>query len=166
MIAVMPVVLNWKNYIVVAALPLLAACNDSISSQALRVWHIEYRVSGGLIGKMQGLDLAANGRGVVFDQRRGIRQDFIAPTSQVHTLSTEIDRLKNDPAPHRRKTGTGRKCADCITQHVRISFEQGDLAFNNRMGVAATPENTVIFKTLSQMLAHALTGAMSNSTTR
>ena len=148
-----------KTYFATLLLLTLIACSTPVIQED---WRVEYRVSGGITGKMQGLILSANGQYTVFDKRRNIEKQLVATEQQLNTISKHVTKLIENERSElsNRVVRTRKHCADCITSQLILHHHSK----NRPISVAHSPAYGVILGILSKMLLQGLASSTGQST--
>lgn len=148
---------SFRNINLVAALcAILAACVNNTAPEKAAHWYVEYKVSGGFAGKIQGLDIGHDGHYRVYDRKRRLVRKRLATPEQLATLSEQIALLAAKPKTRQEKTRPRRPCADCITRHVEIRYGNRHFSHKYRPGMKQNAAYSVILNLLSKMLKRGL----------
>lgn len=135
---------------------LITACSHNVSAEKNELWHIEYTVSGGIAGIIQGLSIAHDGKYRVHDKKRKFTKSLTASPEQISLIRAQIELLSNNSNSQPLKTPFRRRCADCITQQVLINYKNSKFSHKSRRDLPQNPSYKVLLKILSSMLKQGL----------
>jgi hypothetical protein len=117
-------------------------------------WQLKLRISGGIAGLDQQLELASTGDLKAIDRRRGIEVSARASASDTTQIASLIAGVESvDPAPRRARTA----CSDCLQYDLDLRIDGRSLAFSlndvTLAGTAIEPLVHALLKLLNRELS-------------
>ena len=134
----------------------LTACSQADTVEQADAWQIDYKISGGIAGIVQGLSIGHDGHYRVYDQKRRLQRQQLARPEQISDLAEQIRRIANGSHSQQANETPRNRCADCITQQLVIDYKGDKFSHKSRPGRPPSAGYHVLLKQLSTLLKQGL----------